>query len=71
MNNVYVDCYQIQNHDDSVVIRDSSQGYFQWHHVIWSTSLTKSKYYLNELPIKSLDKSKTLIFHILEEQKHD
>ena len=58
-NNVYVDCYPIQNHDDSIVIRDSSQGYFQWHHVICSTSLTKSKYYLNELPVKSLDKSKT------------
>ena len=27
-NNVYVDCYPIQNHDDSIVIRDSSQGYF-------------------------------------------
>ena len=40
-------------------MRDSSQEYFQWHHVICSTSLTKSKYYLNELPVKSLDKSKT------------
>ena len=58
-NNVYVDCYPIQNHDDSIVIRDSSQGYFQWNHVICSTSLTNSKYYLNELSVKSLDKSQT------------
>ena len=58
-SNVYVDCYPIHNHDNSVYTRDSSQGYYQWYHIICGTSLTKKLYYLNNLNVNSLNDSQT------------
>ena len=58
-NNVYVDCYPLQNNDETIIIRDSSQKYFQWNHIICATNLNKNLYYLNNLPVKTIESSFT------------
>jgi hypothetical protein len=47
-NYVYVDCYPLNNHKDSIKDRDETQKYFKWNHVVCGITIKKKLYYLND-----------------------
>ena len=47
-NYVYVDCYPLNNHKDSIKDRDETQKYFKWNHVLCGITIKKKLYYLND-----------------------
>ena len=45
---IKVDCFPINERDESIYDTDVSQKFFQWNHVICATDINKKIYYLNE-----------------------
>ena len=63
---INIECFPINEKDESISSNDISQKYFQWNHIICATDLNNKVYYLNEgkinniigEPVKQLNYSK-------------
>ena len=51
---IKVDCFPINERDESIYDTDVSQKFFQWNHVICATDINKKIYYLNERKVVNI-----------------
>jgi len=51
---INVECFPINEKDESISTNDVSQKYFKWNHVICATDLNKKIYYLNEGKVNNI-----------------
>ena len=70
-NAINVECFPINEKDESVSTNDVSQKYFQWNHIICATDLNNKVYYLNDLKINNIigEAVKQLNYSTYEDRK--
>ena len=51
---INVECFPINEKDESISTNDVSQRYFKWNHIICATDLNKKIYYLNEGKVNNI-----------------
>ena len=49
-----IECYPLNERDESIFDNDVTQEFFKWNHVICATDLNNKLYYLNERKVNNI-----------------